>query len=455
MYATALTVYCLDHEFEVVDPSPVVAERVDGAFETGVPDVAIQDASDRLGIEISGTPADVETVADVLADCSIDTFRWSASLPRNGAFVGDVTRTEGSGAIVRTGAGSGFLPFGSVDGYIDEGDHLRVSVADPSPPWRSSRRPILTPEIQITGSYVTLVRGAHATIVDAPSEAIAQTVDRLDPDIPENWGIVIHRTASAIAPSTLNAELGHLAGQSEQVDASLDENATDEPAPIVVPYATVYCRFGREARFELDDYRATATHTVEGHHRIKASGNEAGTAVDFLERLAIDGIAFDADAVLDTLGPETGDQVRIEHGKPSGVGIDLGRAEVIDRNDEGAVTVSRTLSGGGRLDGVDVPKEENDTAETTFVEGRWWYPTVYRSADGAYKGTYVNVGTPIEIYPDRVSYVDLFIDVIKDRKGSVDVVDREELWGAVDEGLLSRALADRAESVADAVARAF
>ncbi len=80
------------------------------------------------------------------------------------------------------------------------------------------------------------------------------------------------------------------------------------------------------------------------------------------------------------------------------------------------------------------PKEDGDTAVTKFREGRWWYPTTYRGADGGTKGTYVNVCTPVELFPDAIRYVDLYVDVIKRPDGSVEVVDADELEAAVDEG---------------------
>ena len=456
MYATALTALCLDRGYLVVDPSPPVAERIHASFETGVPDVRFEDSRDRAGVEISGTPAAVDSITDLLASCSIDTLRFDAVLPRAGVYVGQVEDTAGSGATVETGTGVGFLPFGRADGHVDEGDQLTVSVTDPSPPWRSGRRPVLTGGLRLTGVFVTLVRGEEGTIIDAPSDAIAQTVDRLGPTLPPQWGIEIHRQAQSVDPATLRAELGRLGDQIERIEGSLrDHDDADVPGLLEEPMATTWCRFGREGRFALDAHRGGVTHTIDGHHRIKASGPDGGSAVDLLEAYAVDGIDFDPDVIMETFGPMVGDRIRIEHGKPGRGAIDLGRADVTERDEDGSVTVSRTLSSGGSLDALDAPKEDGDTAETTFVEGRWWYPTVYRSAEGTYKGTYVNVGTPLEVFPDRVSYVDLFVDVVKHPDGTVDIVDRSELRAAVDAGNLGEDLAEKAESVAAAISRAF
>jgi len=92
---------------------------------------------------------------------------------------------------------------------------------------------------------------------------------------------------------------------------------------------------------------------------------------------------------------------------------------------------------------------------TKFREGRWWYPTTYTAADGTSKGTYANVCTPVELFPDTVRYVDLYVDVIRQRDGTVEIVDAEELEDAVSDGFVSDETAEKAMNVAEAVERAF
>ena len=92
---------------------------------------------------------------------------------------------------------------------------------------------------------------------------------------------------------------------------------------------------------------------------------------------------------------------------------------------------------------------------TTCVEGRWWYATVYRRAAGERRGTYVNVCTPVEIFPRAVRYVDLHVDVVKGPGGEVRRVDDDELDDAVDAGLVSQPLAERARKVASSIENAL
>jgi Ribonuclease G/E len=201
--------------------------------------------------------------------------------------------------------------------------------------------------------------------------------------------------------------------------------------------------------------------TMPGHHRIKAGTEAASAAVDFVEAMC--GAAASVDGDLDLpfgvvtrqFGPRTGDRLGIGHGKPSGRLVSLGEGEVAEWDAAGTVTVRREMSPGGTYDALGTAREAGDVAVTKFKEGRWWYATVYRDADGNRKGTYVNVCTPVEIFPETVRYVDLHVDVVKHGDGTVERVDDDELDAAEADGDVPSDLADRARSVASAVENAL
>lgn len=456
MYATALTRRCLQADMSVVDPSRVIANRVEGSLDTAIPDVTVSDTPERLGLQVTGESSAVRRLGETLEDISLDTLAWPASLPRSSVYVGRVDRTNDHGAIVETGAGEGFLPFSEADSYVDDGDRLIVQLRDPQPPWAPSRRPVLSTTLQVPGTFVSLIAGEDG-IVEAPDNVIARALDGRSEDVPRGWGMAIHASTSTVTPTQVERELETLSERAREIDAARSEADRDgDLGEIIKPESTRWVRLGREARFAMDTDRRQVTPTIEGHHRIKSIGNGAGQAVDFVEALDLGEVSFDPAAVLGAFGPAADDSVRLEHGKPTGETIVLGRGTVTDVDGEkGSITVERSLSGGGTYDALGVSKEEGDVAETTFVEGRWWYPTVYRSAEDAYKGTYVNVGTPVELYPRCVRYVDLYVDVIKDPDGEIRIVDEDELQAAVREGWVDKPLADRARSVADAITNAF
>ena len=451
VYATGVTALLREHDVHVVDPSPIVGDRLEDSGENALQTVTIASTEDRLGIELDGESGDVNELVSLLAGLSSDTFWWSSRLPIGAVRAGRIERTEESGAIVAIGEMTAFLPYSKSTEYVSQGDRLAIQVIDPEPPWSVDRRPVVSAIPHVPGTYLDLIADPDRQAIDAPDRELYGLVELLDPDLPTEWSVVVSRTASAVDLDIIEAELARLRKRRESVEAAMETAADpDEPGGVYAPETTVWCRFGRQGRFELDEYRSAVTETISGHHRLKAGGTAAARAVDYLECLDIEA-PFQPDAVIDGFGPHRDDRIRIDHGKPTGETIVLGRGTVVDRPKPDAITVRRELSPGGSLDGLDVPKEAGDIAETTFVEGNRWAPTIYRDTDGERKGTYVNVSTPIELFPDRVSYVDLYVDIIKDADGGVTIVDQDDLADAVDNGTLSADVAEKATQVAASI----
>ncbi|MFW6265413.1 MAG: DUF402 domain-containing protein, partial [Halanaeroarchaeum sp.] len=257
-----------------------------------------------------------------------------------------------------------------------------------------------------------------------------------------------------LAVAELDAALAAAVESASALDAALESASGD--GLLASPHHLVWAWFGRTTRFALDDLRREVTATMPGHHRTKAGDERASGAVDFAEHLGVRANGFPFEAVTASFGPTEGDHVAIGHGKPDGRYVELGRGAVTAVDVENRrVTVERAMTGGGTYDALGVPRVEGDVATTRFTEGRWWYPTVYRSEDGERRGTYVNVSTPVEVFPDVIRYVDLHVDVIKRADGTVEVVDEDELAASVDAGTVSEPLAEKAIDVASQVANAL
>ncbi|WP_436903409.1 DUF402 domain-containing protein [Halovenus halobia] len=469
IYTTALTELFED----VVQPSRAIEDRFEQEFSMGPATVAIETTDDRQGVTVHGEPDALTAAIDRLRGLGLDTLVWRARLPRGGVFAGEVTETVGSGALVRclpeeqqlnslfdnqlptAGGATGFLPFSNVDSRVDEGDSLRVQVTECRPPW-SDGRPVLDTDIRVAGGLATLRRGS-TTGGGGPELA-----DILPEEPPEGWRIDWEPVADHADLDELSSTVEHLGQRATTLDEALPE--TDSPAEAAPTAhtrqrATCWLWFGRESRFALDEHRREVTTTMPGHHRTKAGANAASTAVDFVEGvcsgLGSDPEEFPFGVVTEQFGPRTGDRVSIGHGKPDGRLIDLGPGEVTERGDDGKLTVTREISSRGSYDALGTQREPGDTATTNFEEGRWWYPTVYRGEDGTSKGTYVNICTPVEVFPDSVRYVDLHVDVIKRPDGTTELVDEDELAAAVSAGELSEELAEKARTVAKAVENAF
>ena len=480
-----------EHSPEVVLASPPIRERFEASFAVDVADATVRTTDDRQGVGVAGTPDAVGTLCDRLGAVALDAFVWEDPAPKGAVFRGVVTETLGSGAVVELGsvpprgtdrasgrsprAVEGFLPYDRVDGYVDEGDRYRLQVARPAPPWSDSR-PSLATDLRVPGGLVELRRRGGAGDADdsddtdgsddekgagstnrpasSPGET-ARLADLLPVDPPEGWIPRWSRAADDASLETMTAALERAGERAEALMRGIATFESDEPGLMVAPQAGAWVWFGRESRFALDDLRRRVTTTMPGHHRTKAGSEAASAAVDFAETLCEPAGEFPFDVVARQFGPQEGDRIAIDHGKPDGRRIVLGRGEVTELDPAGAVTVEREMSGGGTYDALGVDRVAGDVATTTFTEGRWWYPTVYRSADGERRGTYVNVCTPVEIFPEAVRYVDLHVDVVKGPDGEVRRVDDDELDAAVEAGRVSSALAERARTVAASIESAL
>ncbi|WP_336328458.1 DUF402 domain-containing protein [Halovenus sp. HT40] len=470
IYTTALTAAVE----EIVQPSSAIEDRFDEEFSMGPAAVRIETTDDRQGVTVHGRSDDVADVVTDLCGLALDSFAWRASLPRGGVFAGEVVDTLGSGALVSclpdesnpdpildddplpfAGGTTGFLPYSNTDDRVDEGDRLRVQVVETRPPW-SDGRPVLDTDIHVAGGLATLHRGGRR------SSNGPELADLLPEDPPEGWGIDWSPIADHADLDDLGAVIDALGERAGALDDELSDTADPDgvaPQAYARDEATCWLWFGRESRFALDDRRRSVTTTMPGHHRIKAGTNTASTAVDFVEGvcgdLGSDPEEFPFAVVTEQFGPREGDRVGIGHGKPDGRLIDLGPAEVTKRTEDGQVTVRREISSQGSYDALGTDREPGDAAVTKVKEGRWWYPTVYRGEDGESKGTYVNICTPVEVFPNEIRYVDLHIDVIKRPGGTTEIVDEDELAAAVEAGTISEALAEKARTVANAVENAF
>ncbi|WEL21307.1 Ribonuclease G and E [Halorhabdus sp. BNX81] len=450
IYATALTERLSAADgVTVVQASPPIQNRFETTFADEPADVRIETDGQRRGISIVGTQLGVERVRESL-DVAIDTLGWADPPSQGAIFDGVVTETLGSGAVVDLGEREGFLPFHATAAHVETDDLLRVQVAEPAAPW-SDDRPALETTLSVRGDMATLVR-------EEPTDAAGpDLLDVLSVDVPDGWRVSWGRDADDADFDALEASLDGLIDRAVEIDDALtahDERTTT--GRIVEGRGTQWLFFGRESRFALDDNRRAVTPTMPGHHRIKAGDERASAAVDFVEELApdLDG-TFPFDVVTRQFGPQVGDRVSITHGKPDGRTVSLGRGEVTERDPAGTIRVEREMSPGGTYDALGTKRRAGDVAVTKFTEGKWWYPTVYRGEDGQKRGTYVNVCTPVEVFPGEVQYVDLHVDVVKHRDGTVERVDDDELDAAVGAGNVPEALAEKAREVASAVESAL
>ena len=200
------------------------------------------------------------------------------------------------------------------------------------------------------------------------------------------------------------------------------------------------------SKSKLDEIRETVTPTIRGHHFYKTCGGRISSAVDMAENLLVKGRSRDEVERLfkGTISPSfplEGSVIEISHIKLVGPPFNLGKA-VIERfdKDRDLVSLRRRLRGGGAYNGLGVKKSPEDYALTEARLGEWYLITRYFSKEGDLKGTYVNLNTPIELYPHCLRYVDLEVDICVWPDGKMKVLDMEVLNNAVTGGLASTRL---------------
>jgi len=196
----------------------------------------------------------------------------------------------------------------------------------------------------------------------------------------------------------------------------------------------------------LDEIRAAVTPTVTGHHYYKACGGIISSMVDVAERMLEEGCPRDeVEALLreNVQGrfPREGSRIGLEHVKINGQIFSLGIAKIVRFNQKSKrIILLRRFFKKGVYDGLKVQKEEGDYAITEAEIGGLSFRTRYFSKDGEYKGTYININTPIEIYPTKIRYVDLEVDVCVWPSGEIRRIDHEKLEEAMTCRLISEKL---------------
>jgi len=199
---------------------------------------------------------------------------------------------------------------------------------------------------------------------------------------------------------------------------------------------------------KLDEIRGSVTPTMDGHHYYKACGVNVSSALDMAEKLLEKGgPREEVEKLLEQTirgeYPIVDSLIEIEHVKLDGNVFNLGKA-VIETFDhpKSLIQFRRVFKTKGIYDGLKVEKDPGDYAVTEAKIGEWHFKTQYFSKDGQYKGMYVNLNTPIELYPHGIRYVDLEVDVCVWPNGRVKKLDEKKLKEAAAEGIITPKLVE-------------
>jgi len=440
IYSTALTKLLLDNGFEIVQPSLTIKKRFGLEENSMPPDLKIEDRYDLQGIRVLGTSDAVGTFQSILHSTFEDvlTRKWRVSV--DGLYKGTVMEADEYAVYVDIGDSLiGRLPKPEIANVNEKQVIVQVERKR-----IGAKQPVLTTKLKIVGNYAILAKnskvGVSLKIRDLNKRAELYALgEKLAPD---GWGIIWPESSANQSKEILENEITALV---EKIKI-LNEKASYAKAPALLLKGSYYMdvEFPWFSKGTLDKLRASAAQTLDWHHFYKSCGGKVSAALEMAEKLLEKG--HDRSEVEELFKqqivpefPEAGSLVDVEHAKISGLILHLGQATIESLDDE-QIKYSRTMRSNGFYDGLGVKKEAGDKAISETKKGEWYITTKYFSKSGEWKGTYINLNTPVEVYPKTIRYVDLEVDVCIQPDGTFKVVDMEKLEKALENGFISKTL---------------
>jgi hypothetical protein len=451
IYSTALTKLLLENGFEIVQPSLTIKKRFGLSENSAPPDLKIQDRHDLQGIRVLGTSDAVNKFQSVLHSTFEDTVtrKWTVSV--DGIYKGNVIGSDEYTFYVDIG----HCVIGRLQKQETADMNEKQVIVQVERKRVGSKQPVLTTELKIVGNFAILVQssavGVSLKIRELKKRAELYALGKAL--APEGWGIIWRESSVNQSRETLESEIKALAEKA----GTLNEKTLHAETPTLLIEGSSFMdvEFPWFSKRSLDKLRASVAPTLDEHHLYKTCGGEVSAALEMAEKLLEEGQnlsdveeAFKKQILYGF--PEAGSTVDVEHVKLSGLVFHLGQATIEDLEDE-HIRYSRIMRSNGFYDGLGVKKEAGDRAVSETKAGEWCITTRYSSKDGESKGTYVNLNTPVEVYPKAIRYVDLEVDVCIQPDDTVKVLDLEKLEKALEKGLLSKKLFETVREKAEKI----
>lgn len=415
IYATALAALLREHGWRIVQPTEELLPYTDPEDRFAPFDAEVKGRDDSQGVIVAGEADSVNALKEVLFAELPDVICAPPPTELGAIYLGIVHKMRAWGYEIDLGGWTGFLPRTESTHLLKRGEAIRVQVKE-----IAHSQPIVTTHLSLAGRFAVLSQekgvGISKEITDAEERERLLSLGRRY--CTNGWGVIWRTGAYRQDVRELQHEIKLLQQKLHKIEGHPDEGI---PGKLLAGQMALLVEFPGGSKQTLDGWRARLIPTEPGFHRRQSAAMAA---------LAV---------------PSVGDRIRIEHVKAhSELSVHMA-AQVIETSPE-QITVRREIKGSGLYDGLNIPKEPGDYAVTEFRHGAWHYETRYYSRGGVLKGIYVNINTPIEIYSDRVRYVDLEIDVVQRPGEPAQIIDEAELERLVH--LVSSTLIERARAVA-------
>lgn len=443
IYSLPLAKILKDQGHEIVQPTGEVGRHLDVDETYAPPDLTLGKGNDRHEIMVSGDESPMEDVIDTVTDEFLDVTVKRFDYDINAIYRGTVVNvaTERRAAFVDIGETDGFLPFRNTSKRLREGEEVTVKIVEL--PTNPDENPVLTTDITHAHDYAVVLDGGVKVSKEIRDKEERDRLYDLGRSIDTERGVLWRTSAKGLDEEFLRDQAEDLLAEADRIEKRAERSVApeklqegDTAAMLLIPGFT-------KKRF--DEIRSTVAPTVKKHHKYKAADESHDLAVEAVERLVDDDESLDRfDGVMHDIEPiEVGDSLRFNHLKPDGSTPDFGRGRVIDV-EEGEIQLQRRVDSSP----AGLPSEGAEYAVTSVEEDSWMIISEYFDGNDESTGMFVNINTPVEVYPWEVRYMDLCVDVVL-QGDEVELIDSGELDEHVAEGRISEELAQRAREAAE------
>lgn len=391
IYASALAALALEHGWRVVQPPEELRPYIDSTDYFAPFDLEVKDREDRQGVLVLGDTSSVAAFRQMLLAELPDIICVPSPVELGAIYVGIVHKERALGYEIDLGVVTGFLPKAELAHALRKGEAVRVQVKE-----ITHSQPIVTTRLSLAGKFAVLFQEQGVGIskeISDPEER-ERLLDLGRRYCANGWGVIWRTSAYRRDIRELQDEIALLQRELPALEGHPDEGIPGKLHPGLI---TLICELPGGSKHALDRWRARLVPTEPGYHQGQAHQG-------------------------DQRWPSTGQTIFIEHVKVPQEWSVVMRGRVVEASPQ-KIIVRREIKGAGIYDGLHIPKAPGDYAVTEFRQGAWHYETRYYSRDGLLKGIYVNINTPIEIYADRVRYVDLEIDVVQRPYEPAQIID--------------------------------
>ncbi len=414
IYATALAALVLHHRWRVVQPTPELQPYLATDDRFAPFDLDIQSRPDKHGITAIGAPEPLDALKELFFAELLDVICVPALVEPGAIYLGIVHKRRAQGYEIDLGELTGFLPQTELARPLRRGEAIPVQIKELASP-----HPLVTTHLSVAGQFVVLSQepgvGISKEITDPQERERLLALGQRS--CTNGWGVIWRTSAYRRDSHELVREVKRLQRELPKLSDHPEEGI---PGKLLPGQSALLVEFPGASKQALDQWRARLIPTELGYH--------AQQIAPITRNLA------------------QGDPIAVEHVKVQGDLIVL-TGRVVSASPQ-HITVRRDIKSPGLYDGLALPKEPGDYAVTEFRRNTWHYETRYYSCDGRLKGIYININTPIEIYSDRVRYIDLELDVVQRPGEPAQIIDEMEFLRIapyVSRGALERARASAAD----------